>query len=113
MCTKIILIILFYILVLYLWFLNRIFDMFVKTSVFQPLNVSISSQNYTVITSDTYSFYTSFNATGTKDISALNNTLKCAVDANTTIYSGYVKSSSVGWILFLSLALVSFGTCYL
>ena len=110
MCTKIILVVLFYVLLLYMWFLSRIFDMFVKTSVFQPMNVTISSQNYTVITADTYSFYTSFNATGSQDLNALNTTLKCAVDSGTTIYSSYVKSSSLGWILYLALALVAFGT---
>jgi hypothetical protein len=94
---------------MYLWFLNHIFDLFVKTSVFQPLNVSISSQNYTVISSDTYSFYTSFNATGAKDQTALMSTLKCAVDTTNINYSNYVKNSSAGWLLYLSLGLISFG----
>lgn len=109
MCTKIIFVVLFYILVLYLWFLTRIFDLFVKTSIYQSLNVTISSQNYTIITADSYSFYAAFNSTGTLDLNALNSTLKCAIDVGNTVYSTYVKSSSAGWMLYISLALVALG----
>ena len=110
MCTKILFVSLLYIVVLYLWFLQRTFDIIIKTSVYQPINVTISSQNYTILTSDTYSFYTSFNATDTKDLTALNSTLKCAIDVGTSIYTGYVTSSSVGWLLYIVLALFGFGT---
>jgi hypothetical protein len=95
--------------VFYLWFLSHVFDLFVKTSVFQSLNVSITSQNYTIITADSYSFYTLFNATSAKDYNSLINTLKCTVDSTNITYSTYVKNMSVGWILYLALGLIAFG----
>jgi hypothetical protein len=94
--------------VLYLWFLNHVFDLLIKTSVYQTLTVNISTQNYTIITANGTAFYTSFNATN-QDYNALTNTLKCAVDTTNVSYSTYVSSNSVGWLLYLALGLVAFG----
>lgn len=99
----------FYILVLYLWFLTNTFDLFVKTLVLEPLNVTINSVNYTIVTPDTYTFYTSFNSTGTKSLNDLSNSLNCAIDGTQGDISTYVKGTSSGWLLYLSMALLSCG----
>lgn len=101
---------LLYVLVFYLWYLNHIFDLFAKSSVFSPINVTISGTNYTILASDSYTFYTAYNSTGSKDYNALTNTLACAVDSSSVTYSTFVRSSSSGWLAYLSVSLILFGT---
>lgn len=98
-----------YILVFYLWYLNHIFDLFAKSSVFSPINVTISGTNYTILASDSYTFYAAYNSSGSKDYNTLTNTLGCAVDTSTVNYSTFVRSSSSGWLAYLAMSLVLFG----
>jgi hypothetical protein len=100
-----------YLLVFYLWYLNHIFDLFAKTSVYGPLNVTISGTNYTILASDSYTFYTAYNSTGSKDYNSLTSTLGCAVDTKDVSYSTFVRSGVSGWLAYLVMSLIVLCKC--
>jgi hypothetical protein len=99
---------LIYILVMYLFYLENNFLMLFNESKLTYMNVTISTVRYEIVTQSSNDFYLAFNQTDTSLNSLLG--MGCLIngyqgDGN---YSELVQEGSFGWILYLLSGLILF-----
>lgn len=101
-CTKILILLIFYIFLFYYFFIANMVTLFSKVNLLHQLNVTIATTNYTITTTSTNSFFTSFNTTN-KTVDALTTGLGCFVDNlnGAPQYSDKIYDSSPEWIGYL------------
>lgn len=96
-----------YTFLFYLTMFSNVVTLFSRSGLLQTYNATISGATYTVITSDSFNFDSTFNATPT--LSNLQNSMKCLIDGNGT-FSSFVHSRSGIWYAYLASALIIAGT---
>ena len=99
--TKIILILILYLFMFYYGFLSNNVKLISDLSILQTINVSISSNIYTITTSNYYNFQNTFT---NQTLSSLQGTgLWCAIDSygNSPVYSNTILSSSSIWVTYI------------
>lgn len=98
----------FYIFLFYFTFLQSLTLMLATQNLLTPYNVTIATVNYTIITTDSNKFQTTFNQTN-RTLANLQG-LGCLINNynGAPNYSGFVYVGSGGWTGFLVGALVGF-----
>ena len=108
MCTKILLILVFYIFVFYFFFLSSNIGFLNAQKNLQTYNVTIATTNYPIITNDIQAFQTQYNKTA-RTVAALSN-LGCLIDGynGAPVYSDYIINQPSGWIFYMVSSLLCF-----
>jgi len=99
--TKIILILILYLFMFYYGFISNNVKLISDLSILQTINVSISSNTYTITTSNYYNFQNTFT---NQTLSSLQGSgLWCAIDSyiNGPVYSNTILSSSSIWVTYI------------
>lgn len=106
-CTKVFLAASIYVFLFYLTFFSNAVTLFSRSTLLQTYNATVAGTTYTVITSDSFNFESTFNATPT--LANLQTSIKCLIDVNGT-YSSFIHSRSGIWYGYLASGLIIAGT---
>lgn len=98
----------FYIFLFYFFFLQSLTLLLANQNLLTNYNVTIATVNYSIITTDSNKFQTTFNQTN-KTLGSLEG-LGCLINNynGNPNYSSLVQANSSGWLGFLVAALLAF-----